>query len=380
MINSQGAGLGPNERFVGVKGSRLKLNTPALLLDLDAFERNLATMQKVTKAAGVNLRPHSKGAKSVEIARREIALGAIGICCATLSEAEVMANGGIENILLTSEAVTPAAIERAVALNARSNGFILNVEDPKNLEGLAGGAETAGKPLSLLVEFDVGQDRTGIASIDGVVALARQVKALPHLRYLGLHAYYGHMQHIPVPADRKQAAEGQMARIRELIAALKAEGLPPEIVTGGGTGTFDTDVTGGVFTEIQPGSYPFMDREYYEIARSGERPFEAALFVLATVIASRQGHAIVNAGYKAFATEGGMPVVLSPKLTDARFQFEGDEHGDIKYDPTGGALRLGDPVVFQPPHCDPTINLYNRYHCVRGDTLVEIWPVDARGY
>ncbi len=127
--------LGPNERFVGVKGSRLKLNTPALLLDLDAFERNLATMQKVTKAAGVNLRPHSKGAKSIEIARREIALGAIGICCATLSEAEVMADGGIENILLTSEAVTPAAIERAVALNARSNGFILNVEDPEESRG-----------------------------------------------------------------------------------------------------------------------------------------------------------------------------------------------------------------------------------------------------
>ena len=380
MVNSRVPGLGPNQHFIGVKGSRSRLNTPALLLDLDALERNIATMARLTKAAGVKLRPHSKGGKSIEIARRQIAAGAIGICCATLSEAEVMASGGIENILVTSEAVTPAAIDRAIALNARSSGFILNVEDLKNLAGLAAAAEKAGKQLSLLVEFDVGQDRTGIAAIEGVVALARKVKASPHLRYRGLHAYYGHMQHIPSPTDRKRAAEGQMARIRELIAALKAEGLEPEIVTGGGTGTFDVDVTGGVFTEIQPGSYPFMDREYYEIDRTGERPFDASLFVLATVIASREGHAIVNSGYKALATEGGMPVLLTPKLKDVRFQFEGDEHGDLKYDPKGGTLKLGDAVEFLTPHCDPTINLYNHYHCVRGDTLVEIWPVDARGY
>jgi 3-hydroxy-D-aspartate aldolase len=373
-------GLGPNERFIGVKGGRSQLNTPALLLDLDTLERNLATMARLTQAAGVNLRPHCKGAKSLEIARREIALGAIGICCATLSEAEVMAGGGIENILVTSEAVTPAAIDRAIALNARSNGFILNIEDPVNVDWLADAAGKAGKRLSLLVEFDVGQDRTGVTTIEAAIALARQVKASPHLRYAGLHAYYGHMQHIPAPADRRAAAEGQMARLRDLIAALKAEGLGPEIVTGGGTGTFDVDIAGGVFTEIQPGSYPFMDREYYEIDRVGERPFDASLFVLATVIASREGHAIVNAGYKALATEGGMPIMVSPKLADVRYQFEGDEHGDIKYDPKGGGLKLGDAVEFLTPHCDPTINLYARYHCVRGDTLVEIWPVGARGY
>ncbi len=356
------------------------LNTPALLLDLDALDRNIAAMARLTKAAGVNLRPHSKGGKSIEIARRQIAAGAIGICCATLSEAEVMASAGIENILVTSEAVTPAAIDRAMALNAQSNGLILNIEDPLNVGQLAAAAENSGKPLSLLVEFDVGQDRTGVATVEAAVALARQVKESPHLSYRGLHAYYGHLQHIPSPAERKKAAEGEMARLRELIAALKAEGLSPEIVTGGGTGTFDTDISGGVFTEIQPGSYPFMDREYYEIERTGERPFDASLFVLATVIASREGHAIVNAGYKALSTEGGMPVVFSPKLKDGKFVFEGDEHGDLKYDPNGGALKLGDPVEFLTPHCDPTINLHNHYHCLRGDTLVEIWPVDARGY
>lgn len=372
--------LGSNEKFVGKRGSRHKLNTPALLLDIDAFERNIAAMSGYTKLAGLNLRPHIKGGKSIEIGRRQIAAGAIGICCATLSEAEVMAGGGIENILVTSEATTPAAIDRVMALNARSNGLIVNVEDPLNVDWLAAAAEKAGKPLALLVEFDVGQDRTGVTSIEGAIALARKIEASPHLVYRGLHAYYGHMQHIPTFANRKKAAEEQMDRIRELVERLKAEGITPEIVTGGGTGTFDIDIAGGVFTELQPGSYPFMDREYYEIGRSGKRPFDASLFVMATVISSREGHAIVDAGYKAFATEGGMPVVLSPKLADARYQFEGDEHGDVRYDPKGGTLKLGDSVEFLPPHCDPTINLYNRFHCVRGEDLVDIWPIEARGY
>lgn len=380
MVKPQVAGLGPNERFIGVKGGRAQLSTPALLLDLDALDRNIAAMADYTRSAGLALRPHAKGGKSIEIARRQIAAGAIGICCATLSEAEVMTDGGIENILVTSEAITPVAIDRVIALNARANGLILNVEDPLNVDWLAAAAGKAGKPLALLVEFDVGQDRTGVTSVEAAVALARKIEASQPLVYRGLHAYYGHMQHIPAFADRKKAADGQMARIRDLVERLKAEGLAPEIVTGGGTGTFDVDVAGGVFTELQPGSYPFMDREYYEIGHSGERPFDAALFVMASVISTREGHAVVNAGYKAFASEGGMPIVLSPKLTDAQYQFEGDEHGDIRYDSKGAMLKLGDPVEFLPPHCDPTINLYNRYHCLRGDTLVEIWPVDARGY
>lgn len=380
MVKPQVAGLGPNARFIGVKGGRAQLSTPALLLDLDALDRNIAAMADYTRSAGLALRPHAKGGKSIEIARRQIAAGAIGICCATLSEAEVMTDGGIENILVTSEAITPVAIDRVIALNARANGLILNVEDPLNVDWLAAAAGKAGKPLALLVEFDVGQDRTGVTSVEAAVALARKIEASQPLVYRGLHAYYGHMQHIPAFADRKKAADGQMARIRDLVERLKAEGLAPEIVTGGGTGTFDVDVAGGVFTELQPGSYPFMDREYYEIGHSGERPFDAALFVMASVISTREGHAVVNAGYKAFASEGGMPIVLSPKLTDAQYQFEGDEHGDIRYDSKGAMLKLGDPVEFLPPHCDPTINLYNRYHCLRGDTLVEIWPVDARGY
>ena len=173
-----------------------------------------------------------------------------------------------------------------------------------------------------------------------------------------------------------------MARVRELLAGLKSADLAPGIVTGGGTGTFDIDPAGQVYTEIQPGSYPFMDREYLEVHLGAERPapFAPSLFVQASVVsANREGFAVVNAGYKSFATEGGMPVVVSPKLAGTRYKLMGDEHGGIDYDPKSGTLKVGDLVEFLTPHCDPTINLYDRYHCVRGDTLVEIWPVDARG-
>jgi 3-hydroxy-D-aspartate aldolase len=374
--------MGPNSNLVGVKGSRAMLSTPALLLDIDALDRNIAGMAAHAAAAGINLRPHAKGGKSIAIARRQVAAGAIGICCSTLGEAEVIAGAGIAGVLITSPVVTPTMIERLVALNAGASGLMIAADNPANVDALGAAGAKAGRPLSVVVEFDVGQGRTGTTSEEAAVALAARVTASPGLRFAGLQAYYGHFQHIPAHADRKAAAEGQMARVRALIACLKAEGLAPGLVTGGGTGTFDIDPAGGVYTEIQPGSYPFMDREYLEIDLAAGRtsPFVPSLFVQASVVsASREGFAVVNAGYKSFATEGGMPVVVSPRLSGAKYALMGDEHGGIAYDPTGGALKVGDTVEFLTPHCDPTINLYDRYHCVRGDTLVEIWPVDARG-
>ena len=375
-------GLGPNERFIGVKGGRAKLSTPALLLDLDALDRNIAAMAAHCKAAGINLRPHAKGAKSIAIGRRQMAAGAVGICCATLGEAEVIAGSGIDNVLITSPTVTPAMIDRLMDLNGARNGLTVVADNPANVDTLNAACGKAGKPLGVVVEYDVGQARTGTTSVESALALARRIHDSPHLRYVGVQAYYGHFQHIAGFAERKAAAEGQMARVRALIARLKAEGLAPGIVTGGGTGTFDIDPAGGVFTEMQPGSYPFMDREYVEIdiAKGRSSPFVPSLFVQASVIsANRPGFAVVNAGYKSFATEGGMPLVASPRLTDVQYKLMGDEHGGIDYDPKGGTLKVGDLVEFLTPHCDPTINLYSRYHCVRGDTLVEIWPVDARG-
>ncbi|HKF63089.1 MAG TPA: DSD1 family PLP-dependent enzyme [Dongiaceae bacterium] len=375
-------GVGPNQALIGVKGSRAKLNTPALLLDLDALEGNIAAMAAHTKAAGINLRPHSKGAKSIEIGRRQMAAGAVGICCTTIGEAEVIAGSGIEGVLITSPVVTPVMIERLVGLNGKAKGLMVVADNPANVDALARAAQAAGKPISVIVEFDVGQGRTGVPTPEGVVALARRIKDSAHLRFAGIQAYYGHLQHIPGFAERRAACNAQIERVRPLLAKLAAEGLAPGIVTGGGTGTFDIDPSGGVYTEVQPGSYPFMDREYTEIDMTANRasPFKAALFVQATVVsANREGFAVVNAGYKSFATEGGVATVATPRLTASKYKLMGDEHGGVDYDPKGGSLKLGDTVEFLVPHCDPTINLYDRYHCVRGDTLVDIWPVDARG-
>jgi D-serine deaminase-like pyridoxal phosphate-dependent protein len=383
MADGQSKGLGPNAKFIGVEGARARLSTPNLLLDLDALERNIAAMAAHAKAAGIKLRPHAKGAKSIEIAKRQVAAGAAGICCSTLGEAEAIAGSGIEGVLITSPVVTPTMIERLMVLNGKANSLAVAADSPANVDALAAAAQQAQKILGVIVEFDVGQGRTGTRSVDAAAALARRVKASPHLRYCGIQAYYGHLQHIPVHADRAKAAETQMARVRELLARLAAEGLEPGIVTGGGTGTFDIDPAGKVYTEIQPGSYPFMDREYLEIPVAGggrASPFTASLFVQASVVSAHgEGFAVVNAGYKSFATEGGMPRVLSPQLAGAKYKLMGDEHGGIDYDPKSGTLKVGDLVEFLTPHCDPTINLYDRYHVVRGDTLVDIWPVDARG-
>jgi 3-hydroxy-D-aspartate aldolase len=381
MADIQSKGLGPNAKFIGVKGSRARLSTPNLLLDLDALERNIAAMAAHTKAAGLKLRPHSKGAKSIQIARRQMAAGAVGICCSTLGEAEVIAGSGIEGVLITSPVVTPAMIERLVALNAKANDLMVVADEAANVDALAAAAQKAGKIQAVIVEFDVGQGRTGTISVEAATALAGRIKASPHLLFAGIQAYYGHLQHVATYAERKALAETQMARVRELLARLGKDGLAPKIVTGGGTGTFDIDPSGDVYTELQPGSYPFMDREYLEIPLGAKStPFAAALFVQASVVsANREGFAVVNAGYKSFATEGGMPRVSTPKLAGTKYKLMGDEHGGVDYDPKSGTLKVGDLVEFLTPHCDPTINLYDRYHCVRGDTLVEIWPVDARG-
>jgi 3-hydroxy-D-aspartate aldolase len=373
--------IGPNAKLIGVSGSRTQLSTPSLLLDIDALERNIAAMAAHATAMGLKLRPHTKGGKSIAIAKRQVAAGAVGVCCSTLGEAEIVAGSGIGGVLITSPVVTRSMVERLAALNAASKDLMVVVDNPANVEALADAARQANKPLGIVVEFDVGQGRTGTTSVDAAAALAGKVKASPHLLFLGIQAYYGHLQHVANYGERKKLAEIQMERVRELLARLQAEGLECRLVTGGGTGTFDIDPAGQVYTELQPGSYPFMDREYAEIPLgAGPTPFETALFVQAAVIsANREGFAVVNAGIKSFATEGGMPRVLSPKLAGAKYKLMGDEHGGIDYDAKSGALKVGDLVEFLVPHCDPTINLYDRYHLVRGDTLVDIWPVDTRG-
>jgi 3-hydroxy-D-aspartate aldolase len=252
----------------------------------------------------------------------------LGVCCATLGEAEVMASGGLRNLLITTAVVTDTMIDRLIALDGETDGLMIVVDNPANVESLASAAQQAGRKLGVLVDFDVGQGRTGVTSVDAAVALARRAQASAHLAYRGRAGLLGHLQHIADYTERERAARAQTARVGELISRLEAEDLSPTIVTGGGTGTFDIDFAGRVYTEIQPGSYPFMDLEYLDIPLLGEEPapFAPALIVQASVVsANLPGFAIVNGGYKSFATEGGPPRVASPQLAGAKYRFMGDE-------------------------------------------------------
>lgn len=367
-----------NTHLIGRQGGRRDLNTPALVVDLDALERNIAAMAALARGAGIGLRPHAKTHKSVEIARRQIAAGAAGVCCAKLGEAEALADGGIENILITSPVVGPEAVRRLAELAARSPGLMAAVDHPDAVDALA----ACGAPLTLLVDIDPGIHRTGVADPAAAVALARRIADAPSLTFAGVQFYCGMQQHIEEFAARKQAIEERTAYLAGIVGDLTAAHLTPGIVSGGGTGTHVIDVGLGVFTELQVGSYIFMDRQYNDcdLAGDGAQPFATALMVEARVIsASHPFMSTVDAGFKAFATEAGAPPVLEGAVAGSAYHFMGDEHGCI-IPPAGEAPpALGRSVTFAAPHCDPTVNLYDAYHAVRGDTLVAIWPIEARG-
>ncbi|MGN6376492.1 MAG: DSD1 family PLP-dependent enzyme [Sphingomonas sp.] len=367
--------------LIGQQGSRRSLNTPVLVLDRAALDRNIAAMATLAKARGVALRPHAKTHKSVDIARRQLAAGAIGLCCAKLGEAEVMVEGGMAGVHITSPVVSTPAIERLVALNARAEGLMTVVDDPANVAALDRALAATGKPLDVIVDVDPGIRRTGVASAEAAVELARAIADAPMLRYRGVQFYCGVHQHIEAFAQRRAAIEERTDYLRTVIDALTAVGFAPEIVTGSGTGTHAIDLDLGVFTELQVGSYVFMDRQYLDcdLTGDGKAPFETALYVDARVVsASGPGMATIDSGFKALATDGGPPRVVAG-AEGAQFMFMGDEHGAIIGPAPDTRHAIGDAVTLVVPHCDPTVNLYDSYHVVDGDTLVDIWPVSARG-
>jgi 3-hydroxy-D-aspartate aldolase len=368
--------------LIGRQGSRRSLNTPALVLDVEALDRNIAAMASFAAASGLKLRPHAKTHKSVDIARRQIAAGALGVCCAKLGEAEALAEGGIEGMLITSPIVGEPAVERLVALAARSPTLMHSCDHPDAVAAICAAAKAAGVTVTLLVDLDPGLRRTGVANAEAAVTLARQIADHPALKFGGLQFYCGAEQHIEAYADRRAAIVAKTAKLTETIEALKAAGLAPPIVTGGGTGSHAIDAELGVFTELQVGSYIFMDRQYGDCAlrEDAASPFETSLMVDARVIsASHPMLVTIDAGLKAFATEAGEPPILSGAPEGSAYRFMGDEHGAI-VPPRGVAPpKLGERLTLAAPHCDPTVNLYEAYHVVRGDTLEAIWPVSARG-
>ena len=383
--------------LIGRQGSRADLNTPVLIVELDALEANIARMAAFAAASGLKLRPHAKTHKSPEIARRQVAAGALGCCCAKLGEAEAMADTGVtDGLLITSPVVSPPAIARLVALNGRTQGLMCAVDNPANVSALAAAARDAAKPLALIIDVDPGLHRTGVASPQAAVEVLDAIRAEPALSYAGVQFYCGREQHIAGFADRAAAVRERGEVLRAAIAALSAAGGAPAIVTGGGTGTHRIDATLGLFTELQVGSYVFMDSQYLACDLTGEppgdkasgdkasgdqaggSPFETALMVDARVVsANTAGMATLDAGFKALATDAGPPAVLAGAPPGARYAFMGDEHGALIG--AGELPGLGCVVTLAAPHCDPTVNLYDAYHVVQGDTLRALWPVAGRG-
>ncbi|HEX3481448.1 MAG TPA: DSD1 family PLP-dependent enzyme [Kofleriaceae bacterium] len=366
------------------RAARDRLATPALVIDRDALDRNLARMAEFARAHGTALRPHAKTHKSADLARRQLAAGAAGVCCAKLGEAEALADGGIPRLLITSPVVAEPAIRRLVELHRRCDELMVVVDHPANAGALAAAASApgAGRPLDVLIDIDPGIHRTGVASPAAALELAQRIRGLPQLRYRGIQFYCGMQQHIARFADRDAAIRERMQYLQSVIALLSEHQVAPAIVTGAGTGTHRIDAALGRYTEWQVGSYVFMDRQYAECELTGDgaAPFDYALFVETTVVsANHRGMATIDAGFKALATDGGPPAIVSGAPAGASYRFLGDEHGAI-VDPAGAHVwQLGDRVRLAVPHCDPTVNLYDSYHVVSGDTLEAIWPVTARG-
>ncbi|MDP3493654.1 MAG: DSD1 family PLP-dependent enzyme [Hyphomonadaceae bacterium] len=368
--------------LIGQQGGRKSFNTPVLVIDVDMLDRNIATMAAFASEHGLALRPHAKTHKSADIAQKQIAAGAVGVCCAKLGEAEAMADGGVAGILITSPVVSAPAIARLMQLNARIPDLRVTVDNPANVVALNATAKVAGKALQVLIDIDPGIRRTGVPSPEAAIAVGHSIAAGSSLRYLGVQYYCGREQHVESYADRRAAVEDRTAYLGEVIAALTGIGMPPEVITGGGTGTHRIDAELGVFNELQVGSYVFMDRQYNECDLTGAgvetQPYETSLQIDARVVsANTPGLATLDAGFKAMATDGGPPSILSGAPAGAPFHFMGDEHGLIVAGDQ--KIAIGDIVTLAAPHCDPTENLYDFYHVVRGDTLVDIWNVQARG-
>jgi D-serine deaminase-like pyridoxal phosphate-dependent protein len=375
---------GPNEGLIGAADARPHLATPALTLELGVFERNLAHMAETCATAGVALRPHAKTHKCAAIAQRQIEAGAVGICCAKLGEAEAMAEAGIGDILITSPVVTEAGLDRIVALAGRCASLAVVADDTDVIAQLADKAQAAGRTVTVLVDIDPGMHRTGVATPEQAVACARAIRESNALAYGGAQFYAGHVQHLEAFETRKQVCDFLAPQLAAALEALDAADLAPPKVTGGGTGSHALDLAGGVFTELQAGSYVFMDVEYNAVAlREGEaRPFETALFVLTTVISANardKGLVTTDGGFKAFSTDGPKPEITGGAPAGATYEFMGDEHGAVIFDKALDGPALGGQVACVTPHCDPTVNLYDVIHVLDGDTLVDIWPVTARG-
>ena len=358
------------------------IQTPCLVLDLDALERNIKKMGDIAKAAGMRHRVHGKMHKSVDVALLQERLGgSVGVCCQKVSEAEVFARGGIKDVLVSNQVRDPVKIDRLARLPKLGARTLCCVDDLANVADLSAAAMKHGTRIECLVEIDCGAGRCGVKTTPDVVALAKAIDAAPGLKFSGIQAYQGAMQHMDSYDDRKAKLDLAVAMVRDAVDTLKSEGIACDIVGGGGTGSYYFECASGVYNELQCGSYAFMDADYGRILdKDGKRidqgEWENALFLLTSVMShAKADKAIVDAGLKAQSVDSGLPVVFG--RTDVKYVKCSDEHGVVE-DPDG-VLKVNDKLKLVPGHCDPTCNVHDWYVGVRGGKVEVVWPVSARG-
>ncbi|HKL65173.1 MAG TPA: DSD1 family PLP-dependent enzyme [Roseovarius sp.] len=358
------------------------IQTPCLVLDLDALERNIRKMGDWARAHGMRHRVHGKMHKSVDVALLQERLGgSCGVCCQKVSEAEVFARGGIKDVLVSNQVRDPAKIDRLARMPKLGARTICCVDDPANVADLSAAAQKHGTQIECLVEIDCGAGRCGVTTTPEVVEIAKAIDAAPGLKFAGLQAYQGAMQHMDKYEDRKAKIDVAVAQVRDAVEGLKAQGLECDIVGGGGTGSYYFEGNSGVYNELQCGSYAFMDADYGRILdKDGNRidqgEWENALFILTSVMShAKADKAIVDAGLKAQSVDSGLPVIFG--RGDVEYVKCSDEHGVVA-DPEG-VLKVNDKLRLVPGHCDPTCNVHDWYVGVRGGKVETVWPVSARG-
>lgn len=358
------------------------IQTPCLILDLDALERNIKKMGDYAKTHGMRHRAHGKMHKSVDVAKLQEKLGgAVGVCCQKVSEAEAFARGGIKDILVSNQVRDPAKIDRLARLPKYGGRIIVCIDDVENVADLSAAAQKYGTRLECFVEIDCGAGRCGVTTTEAVVAMAKAIAAAPGLQFTGIQAYQGAMQHLDSYEDRRAKLDAAIAQVQDAVDALKKEGLAPELVSGGGTGSYYFESNSGVYNELQCGSYAFMDADYGRIKdKDGNRidqgEWENALFILTSIMShAKSDKAICDAGLKAQSVDSGLPFIYG--RDDVEYVKCSDEHGVVA-DPNG-VLKVNEKLRLVPGHCDPTCNVHDWYVGVRNGKVECVWPVTARG-
>jgi len=358
------------------------IQTPSLVIDLDALERNIKKMGDYAKAHGMRHRTHGKMHKSVDVQKLQETLGgACGVCCQKVSEAEVFARGGIKDVLVSNQVTDPQKIDRLARMPKLGARTICCVDDPANVADLSKAAVKHATQIECLVEIDCGAGRCGVTTTEDVIKIAKLIDGADGLKFAGIQAYQGAMQHLDSYDDRKEKIAIAVAQVSDAVEGLKAEGLDCDIVGGGGTGSYYFESNSGVYNELQCGSYAFMDADYGRILdKDGKRidqgEWENALFILTTVMShAKADKAIVDAGLKAQSVDSGLPFIYG--RDDVEYLKCSDEHGVVG-DPKG-VLKVNDKLKLVPGHCDPTCNVHDWYVGVRNGKVETLWPVSARG-